>query len=92
MVGRRRSTPLSPSFTSVLLGQVALLTLFVLVTTVPSVYSQEAAQPPKSIEAHYSPVNSITYTPDGQIVAEFRRGYRIGSKLLRPAMVKVAKA
>jgi molecular chaperone GrpE len=30
--------------------------------------------------------------PDGQIVAEFRRGYRIGSRLLRPAMVKVAKA
>lgn len=30
--------------------------------------------------------------PDGQITAEFRRGYRIGSKLLRPAMVKVAKA
>jgi molecular chaperone GrpE len=30
--------------------------------------------------------------PDGEIVAEFRRGYRIGSKLLRPAMVKVAKA
>ncbi len=30
--------------------------------------------------------------PDGQITAEFRRGYRIGAKLLRPAMVKVAKA
>lgn len=30
--------------------------------------------------------------PDGQIVAELRRGYRIGGKLLRPAMVKVAKA
>lgn len=30
--------------------------------------------------------------PDGQITAELRRGYRIGSKLLRPAMVKVAKA
>ena len=30
--------------------------------------------------------------PDGQIVAELRRGYRIGSRLLRPAMVKVAKA
>lgn len=30
--------------------------------------------------------------PDGQIVAELRRGYRIGSKLLRAAMVKVAKA
>lgn len=30
--------------------------------------------------------------PDGQIVAELRRGYRIGNRLLRPAMVKVAKA
>ena len=29
---------------------------------------------------------------DGEITAEVRRGYRIGSKLLRPAMVKVAKA
>jgi molecular chaperone GrpE len=30
--------------------------------------------------------------PDGEITAELRRGYRIGSKLLRAAMVKVAKA
>lgn len=30
--------------------------------------------------------------PDGQIVAELRRGYRIGNRLLRAAMVKVAKA
>ena len=30
--------------------------------------------------------------PDGQSVAELRRGYRIGSRLLRAAMVKVAKA
>lgn len=29
---------------------------------------------------------------DGEITAEIRRGYRIGSRLLRPAMVKVAKA
>src|SRR5688572_16728556 len=29
---------------------------------------------------------------DGEITAELRRGYRIGSKLLRAAMVKVAKA
>lgn len=29
---------------------------------------------------------------DGEIVAEFRRGYRIGGRLLRAAMVKVAKA
>jgi molecular chaperone GrpE len=29
---------------------------------------------------------------DGEITAEIRRGYRIGTKLLRAAMVKVAKA
>jgi molecular chaperone GrpE len=29
---------------------------------------------------------------DGEITAELRRGYRIGSRLLRPAQVKVAKA
>jgi molecular chaperone GrpE len=29
---------------------------------------------------------------DGEVTAELRRGYRIGRKLLRPAMVKVAKS
>ena len=29
---------------------------------------------------------------DGEITAEIRRGYRIGPRLIRPAMVKVAKA
>jgi molecular chaperone GrpE len=29
---------------------------------------------------------------EGQVIGELRRGYRIGDKLLRPAMVKVAKA
>jgi molecular chaperone GrpE len=29
---------------------------------------------------------------DGEVVEEFRRGYMIGDRLLRPAMVKVAKA
>lgn len=30
--------------------------------------------------------------PDGEITAEIRRGYRLGQRLLRPAMVKVAQA
>jgi molecular chaperone GrpE len=30
--------------------------------------------------------------PDGEVIEEFARGYRLGSRLLRPAMVKVAKA
>ena len=29
---------------------------------------------------------------DGEIVEEVRRGYRIGSRLIRPALVRVAKA
>ena len=29
---------------------------------------------------------------DGEVTAEFRRGYRLGDRLVRPAMVKVAKA
>jgi molecular chaperone GrpE len=29
---------------------------------------------------------------DGEITAEIRRGYRLGQRLVRPAMVKVAKA
>jgi molecular chaperone GrpE len=29
---------------------------------------------------------------DGEVVAEIRRGYRIGARLIRPALVKVAKA
>jgi molecular chaperone GrpE len=29
---------------------------------------------------------------DGEITAEIRRGYRVGSRLLRPALVQVAKA
>jgi molecular chaperone GrpE len=29
---------------------------------------------------------------EGEVVAEFRRGYRLGDRLLRPALVKVAKA
>jgi molecular chaperone GrpE len=29
---------------------------------------------------------------DGEITAEVRRGYRVGSRLLRPAQVKVARA
>jgi molecular chaperone GrpE len=29
--------------------------------------------------------------PDGEVIEEFRRGYMLGDRLLRPSMVKVAK-
>jgi molecular chaperone GrpE len=39
---------------------------------------------------------AVTYEPaegkrEGEIIEEFRRGYRLGDRLLRPSMVKVAK-
>jgi molecular chaperone GrpE len=39
---------------------------------------------------------AVTYEPvpgrrDGEVVEEFRKGYMLGDRLLRPAMVKVAK-
>jgi molecular chaperone GrpE len=37
----------------------------------------------------YEPVDG---KPDGEVIEEFARGYLIGERLLRPAMVKVAKA
>jgi molecular chaperone GrpE len=40
---------------------------------------------------------AVSYEPaedrrDGEVIEEFRRGYMLGDRLLRPAMVKVAKA
>jgi molecular chaperone GrpE len=33
-----------------------------------------------------------TEHPDGTVVAEFQRGYRLGGRVIRPAMVQVSKA
>jgi molecular chaperone GrpE len=40
--------------------------------------------------------NAVAYEPaegrrDGEVIEEFRRGYMLGDRLLRPAMVKVAQ-
>ena len=40
---------------------------------------------------------AVAYEPspgarDGEVIEEMRRGYKLGDRLLRPAMVKVAKA
>jgi molecular chaperone GrpE len=45
-------------------------------------------------DPHYH--QAVVYEPapgrrDGEVIAEFRRGYMLGERLLRPAMVKVAK-
>jgi molecular chaperone GrpE len=45
-------------------------------------------------DPHYH--QAVAYEPaegrrDGEIVEEFRRGYLLGDRLLRPSMVKVAK-
>ena len=53
----------------------------------------------ETAEAQFDPNihEAVTYEPsdgyeDGDIVTEIRRGYMLGDKLLRAAMVKVAKA
>ena len=45
-------------------------------------------------DPHYH--QAVAYEPaadrrDGEVIEEFRRGYMLGDRLLRPAMVKVAK-
>ena len=43
---------------------------------------------------YHEAVETVTAenTQDGQIVSELRRGYTLGGRLLRPSMVRVAKA
>jgi molecular chaperone GrpE len=36
----------------------------------------------------YEPAEGRT---EGEVIDEFRRGYRLGDRLLRPSMVRVAK-
>ena len=45
-------------------------------------------------DPHYH--QAVSYEPaedgrEGEIIEEFRRGYMLGDRLLRPSMVKVAK-
>ena len=56
-------------------------------------------QPFKTIGEPFDPVwheavasEPANGRPDGQIIGELRRGYKIGERLLRPAQVRVAKA
>ena len=55
--------------------------------------------PIESVGADFDPQvhQAVSYEEDsdrrdGEVTEEFRRGYRLGDRLLRPAMVKVAKA
>jgi len=46
-------------------------------------------------DPHYH--EAVVYEPaegrrEGEVIEEFRRGYMLGDRLLRPSMVKVAKA
>jgi molecular chaperone GrpE len=54
--------------------------------------------PIEALGADFDPYyhQAVAYDPadghrDGEIIEEFRRGYMLGERLLRPAMVKVAK-
>ena len=60
---------------------------------------RRGAEPFESVGRDFDPMwhEAVASEPanghrDGEVVAEMRRGYRIGARLLRPAQVKVAKA
>ena len=59
---------------------------------------RRGVRPIESLGATFNPHyhQAVSYEPagdkaDGEIVEEFRRGYMMGDRLLRPSMVKVAK-
>lgn len=59
---------------------------------------KRGVKPIESVGADFDPHfhMAVTHEPadghrDGEVVEEFRRGYMLGERLLRPAMVKVAK-
>jgi len=60
---------------------------------------KRGVRPIEALGADFDPHfhQAVSYEPaddrrDGEIIEEFRRGYLLGDRLLRPAMVKVAKA
>jgi molecular chaperone GrpE len=60
---------------------------------------KRGATPIEALGADFDPTlhQAVSYeeTPgarEGQVVAEFAKGYKLGDRLLRPALVKVAKA
>ena len=59
---------------------------------------KRGVRPIEALGADFDPYQhqAVTYEPaegrrDGEIIEEFGRGYMLGDRLLRPAMVKVAK-
>ena len=59
---------------------------------------RRGVRPIETLGADFDPNyhQAVSYEPaeghrEGEIIEEFRRGYTIGERLLRPAMVKVAK-
>lgn len=60
---------------------------------------RRGVRPIEALGADFDPHfhQAVSYEPaegrrDGEVIEEFRRGYMLGDRLLRPAMVKVAKA
>ena len=60
---------------------------------------KRGVRPIEALGADFDPHfhQAVAYDPaegrrDGEVIEEFRRGYMLGDRLLRPAMVKVAKA
>jgi molecular chaperone GrpE len=67
-------------------------------TRLADVLRKRGVRPIEALGADFDPYyhQAVSYEPaegrrDGEVIEEFRRGYMLGDRLLRPAMVKVAK-
>jgi molecular chaperone GrpE len=67
-------------------------------TRLLDVLRKRGVRPIDALGADFDPYyhQAVSYEPvegrrDGEVIEEFRRGYMLGDRLLRPSMVKVAK-
>lgn len=67
-------------------------------TRLADVLRKRGVRPIEALGADFDPYyhQAVSYEPaegrrDGEVIEEFQRGYMLGDRLLRPAMVKVAK-
>ncbi len=86
-----QTLPEEPADTPWVNGITMILRKLQVILESEGVVSIEAVGQPFDPQRHEAVIQEETGDhPDGYVIAEVRRGYRLGERVLRPAMVKVA--